>query len=547
MRKLFWLAAALLLPACDCGGSQTEGRAAVIDLGKDLQFGTLSVGRTVTRELKVSNAGNATLTVERFETLAPFSASAEVPLVLAAGEEATVQVTYAPTEPNADAKENHVGELVAVNDSDTPEAKVRLIGHAVKPKLVFTPRALDFGEVEAGNIKDLSLKVENQGTEQVVIKEARLESSVFSGELRKLETTLLPGSEVVARFSYTPEAGRQDEVSLILVTDMHLQPEVPFVLRGTGRAAQLTLCYGLEGAEPVCLPREDSEGNLLYAGELDFGALDADGTSSQKATVTISNEGNTQVPLLGLLTGGKMAEDVTARRNPCGVATPAADFAFAPASFGAKLPEDPTEAEPNPPRSQSIEVTYSPHHDCPNDLSDTATILVRAGVGAAAKTFQLDMRGASRVGLVHTESVFFQVDRPEQRPYLVYNIGAGPLQVSAVEIVEGDEGANNPDTDCSQRCAGRNPCAGSTAAECEAFTWADGPSAIEIAPGTSAGPTSGEVGLLEVSPPPACSDLDPEPPGCSPIFKACARIVTSDPYRPVVCAELKGKRLNPAP
>ncbi|MGI5861410.1 MAG: choice-of-anchor D domain-containing protein [Myxococcales bacterium] len=547
MRKLFWLAAALLLPACDCGGSQIEGRAAVIELGGDLQFGTISVGKTVTLALKVSNAGNATLTVERFEAAAPFSVSAEVPLVLLAGEEATIQVTYAPTEPNADANENHVGELVAVNDSDEPEAKVRLIGHAVKPKLVFTPRALDFGEVEAGGIKDLSLTVANQGTEQVVIKEARLDSDVFSGELRKLETTLLPGSQVSARFSYAPIAGRQDEVSLILVTDMHLQPEVPFVLRGTGKAAQLTLCYALEGAEQVCLPREDSSGNLLYAGELDFGALDADGPSSQKATVTISNEGNTQVPLVGLLTGGKMAEDVTARRNPCGVATPTADFTFAPPSFGAKLPEDPTEAEPNPPRSQSIEVTYKPHHECPNDLTDTATILVRAGVGAAAKTFQLDLRGASRVGLVYTENVFFQVDRPEQRPYLVYNTGPGPLQVSAVEIVEGDEGANNPYTDCSQRCADRNPCAGSTAVECEAFTWADGPNALEIAPGTSEGRTAGEVGVLEINPPPACSDLDPEPPDCGPIFKACARIVSSDPYRPVVCAELRGRRLNPAP
>jgi hypothetical protein len=551
MRRLHWLAALLLaLPACDCGGPITQGRTADLDLGGDLQFGTVSVGRSVTLKTRVSNLGSSTLTIDRMEATAPFSVSAEG-FVLSGGEAREVEVTYAPTEPNAGPAENHVGKLIAHNDGEEPEAAINLVGHAVQAVLVATPTALDFGELEVGGIKELDLVLENQGTEAVVISDAGIDSSVFTTELDKLMTTIAPGGRIETRVAYLPTAGREDTGSLTLVTDMLAGPQLVIPLRGKGLAARISLCWKLdeEGAEEHCLPRTDAGGNTVLADELDFGALDQG--EARSATLTLKNEGNVQVDLMGLAdSSGHTLVDDTARENPCEAASVTADFVFEPDSFGPKLPEDDqTET------TKSIKVTYRPHHECIGDIADAGHLMLKAGRQTGAPTFYLSLKGASLIGLVDAANVNLEVDRPDQQPYSVRNLGSGMLQVTRVEITEGGSGI-----DCTERCSGvdaRPVCQqASTAVECQAFRWADGPypseaSPLEIGPATTDAsgntvPTSAEVGLLEYTPPPACPPCTPGEPcdPCDPSFKACVRIWSSDPYRSPFCAELQGWRLH---
>jgi hypothetical protein len=308
------------------------------------------------------------------------------------------------------------------------------------------------------------------------------------------------------------------------------QAEVRVPLKGKGLKSTVTLCYALAGGAPKCL----DEANRT--GQIDFGALD-EGGAPRKATVTLKNEGNVQVAVAGALPGGATTRDFTAIVNPCKASPPRPDFSFTPSGFDAKLPADATPQNPNPSRTQTLEVSYSPHHEngCIDDLSDTGEIRVRAGSGANAPVFNVSLLGTSKVGLVKTDNLALQVSTPVDVEYRVFNVGPGPLRVKKVEIVEGDAGAANAATNCTTGCSSRKVCGSSSAAECAAFKF-NGTvrTDYDIAAGSMGKPTAERV---TTSP---SRDLHFQPPGgTASALVACVRIETTDPFNPAVCGDLK--------
>lgn len=545
MKKLIACGALLALSSCDCGGTKTNASEGELKFASDLQFGILAVGETLTRTATLENVGGGRVVVEGFEVASPFSAcvahqdgSCTQDVELEVGAQATVSVTYAPTAANATDAENHASEVVAVNDSPVaPRVKIHVVGHAVPARLSVDPVELDFGTLEVGDVRPLELRFANKGVQPIALSNAAIDEGAFQADLTAVPATLERDGTFTLTVTYAPQQGRDDSGALTVTTDIAVQSQVRVPLKGAALLAQVKLCYGFEGAAQACLP--DALGGL--AGELDFGALDAG--ASKRASLTLVNEGNVQVELFGLADSkGAQVVDATAAKNPCGLAEPVgADFTFAPASFGAKLPEDPTAQQPDPPKQQTMLVTYSPSHHCApqgtsaGDVADRGVLSLKAGTRPSSPSFFLDLKGYSKVGLAKAFNVAWDSKTPAPQDYRVFNTGQGPLDVSAVELVEADA------LDCASGCEARAPCSAARP-ECALFGWSAGPTAIQIAGAPAGGQTEGVVGTVTYTPGAFCG-AGADAGACFPTqtVRVCTRVTTDDPFRPKICGELQGR------
>ena len=525
-----FLLGSFTLGACDCT-TRTAKRDALIEFSPSLQFGTVAVGQKAVRKAQLKNPGTLTVTVAQLQTAPPFSTNLTTPFDVASGTTTDVEVTYAPTEPNAGPTEDHTGQVIAVNDTESnPRATITLSGHAIKATLGYAPEALEFGEVGVGESKDLEFTLENKGTDKFEVKSASL-AAPFSGENLRLVGSYQPGSKTTVKIRYTPPQGGLDSGSLVIATDLPAQPQLSIPLSGKGLKSNVTVCFQVEGGTAKCLDATNK------SGQMDFGAVQ-EGGAPKKGTVTIKNDGNIQVALGGALSGGATVRDYTAFLNPC-KATPARpDFTFTPSGFDPKLPADATPSNPNPSNSQTLEIVYAPHHEpgCSDDIGDTGQLSVRAG--SSGPVFTINLLGSSRVGLVKTDNFFAQVSLGVDVDYHVFNVGPGPLHVVSVDIVEGDAGSGNAVTDCTRSCTTRASCTGSTTPECKAFRFTVPPRAnYDIAGGSLGKPTSEKVTTN------LAGDIHFDPPASSgTTLMACTRITTDDPFNPVVCGDLKGKK-----
>ncbi len=525
------------LAGCDCGDGQTNTTKGELTFSSDMQFGVLGVGETLTREAKLKNVGTAEVVVERFEVTGPFKAclresdgTCGKSASLGVAEERLVDVTYAPTEPNPDEETNHQGDITAVNDTAKPRLTIHVVGHAVPTRLTVDPARLDFGDVEVGGAKEIALTLENRGLDPVEVTEATLDSSAFTVDLAALKARLARGAKVSTPVKYAPKAGQSDAAVLALTTNLPLQPKLEIPLTGKGLLEKVSFCFGFEGETQTCLP--DAQGRV--SGLLDFGALDD--KAVKKATVTLKNEGNVQVELLGMAGGVSTTSDETARRNPCALAAAdlVPDFTFVPTAFGAKLPED----GPGAPLTQSLSVEYSPTYHCALDTSDSGVVSVKAGTGPKSPWFRLDLRGYSKVGLVKVNNVSWNVATVVVKDYKVFNTGSGPLQVTKVEFTEG-----LGDRDCDEGCATRVACSKSTSLECSLFSWATGPTPVQVPAAAPNSTTEAVVGSVQYSAVTLCpGGTVPDGGVCSPksTVRVCVRVSTSDPFHPEACGELEG-------
>ncbi len=528
-RGVLVLAVAMALIGCECDPG-TVSREAKLELASSgLQFGVVSVGQKAVRTVGLRNSGSAPAVVSALQVAAPFGVDGETSFELGSGETRELELYYAPTEPNATAEENHIGELVIVHDTEQGPVNLSLVGHAIEPEVRVTPAELAFGEVDVGNSKSLQITVENNGTDKFDVSAVKIEpAGAFTVDATKLKGTYQPGAKTTTDVTFTPAAGEPVSASLVIETTAPAMPTLTVPLSGTGLAPKVTLCYSIEGGTQECLNADKTSGTL------DFGALD-EGTS-KKATFTLRNDGNTQVQLVGLMAGNAMAADITG--NPCLAANPAPDFVFTPNRFGQKLPEDPTESEPNPPNTQTLELVYTPTHTegCYEDTNDRARLAVKLGTGSKSPVYQVDIQGASKVGRIRfTEVTYVDLPSAIDLDYNLFNDGAGSLTVDSLELVEGYTGAPTQH-DCLANCATRRPCsdpAVSGNGECQAFSFIGTPKTSFAVPsgGGSARVTDGAKDL-RYTPPDAKGTK----------VVACMRVKSNDPVYPTICARLEGVR-----
>ncbi|MFN8537727.1 MAG: choice-of-anchor D domain-containing protein [Thermomicrobiales bacterium] len=189
------------------GSSVTAATPAISFSPAVLNFGTVSVGATVSQTVTVTNTGGVAFGITSLSALAaPFSLSGNgcTGTVLNPGQSCTFTVTYAPTAAGASS-----ASLTVTSSAPGSPHTIGISGTGVSSVLNFNPNPLDFGDVAIGTSATRGVLVTNTGGGPVAITAVGGPSGDFAVDSTTCVTTLAPGAScvVVVRYTSTGPAG----------------------------------------------------------------------------------------------------------------------------------------------------------------------------------------------------------------------------------------------------------------------------------------------------------------------------------------------------
>lgn len=207
-----------------------------------LDFGTLSLGGSITQTFSLTNTGEGTLRVFDVsftdDALRVHWAMDTVRDVhLMAGDAVTVNVAFTPRLPG----DADVDLLVTSDDPQRPEQYVKLLGtgHGT-PDAHVTPTTVDFGTVSLGASTTAEISLANLGTADLEIRDASFadpEDPSFTLDIDPTGTRLAPGDQDgLALVRFTPVYDGTWYGSLVLTTNDPDEAETTVTLIGTGDA-----------------------------------------------------------------------------------------------------------------------------------------------------------------------------------------------------------------------------------------------------------------------------------------------------------------------
>jgi len=171
----------LLLFLVGCGNqSSFQKTPSTLAVEPDLaDAGTVVVGGTVTMDLTLSHVTGPDIAVSNVSVENTegeyFSVDGSTPTVPHLGS-TTVTVTYAPT-----AEGYHQGDLtITYNNEESPTLTVLLRGHALTGSARVRPGLLDFGAVDTGDSKALSVELVNDGGVDLTVTGASFSTGEFA-------------------------------------------------------------------------------------------------------------------------------------------------------------------------------------------------------------------------------------------------------------------------------------------------------------------------------------------------------------------------------
>jgi len=228
--------------------------------GYQLNFGNVLVGETVSRSVVFSNVGSAELQVVQLNFEAgggaeDFSVPQQqldaLPLVLAPGEQATIDVLYTASDGLTDSA---ILDIIS-NDPDEALVQIHLLSEFKGLALaVVSPAALDFGDVPVGqNSQPLSFSVLNQGSGNaaLLVEDIRmgiLANPDFSllvrdavGQEASLPVYVNNGDFLEVEVTYHPQAREADSDEVVVISDDQSNPSLSVSLSGRGVLGDLAV------------------------------------------------------------------------------------------------------------------------------------------------------------------------------------------------------------------------------------------------------------------------------------------------------------------
>ncbi len=135
------------------------------------------------------------------------------------------------------AGDHHVDVVVQTDDPDHPEFVVPLtVTVVVDPELSVSTSPIDFGLVDLGTEKTLTLTMANTGTSVLVINSMTTDSALFAVEWTG-SLVMAPGGSFDMPLHYTPDGPGLDEAVLQINSNDPDNPTVAITLSGSGKPA----------------------------------------------------------------------------------------------------------------------------------------------------------------------------------------------------------------------------------------------------------------------------------------------------------------------
>lgn len=163
--RILFAALLLLTAACDDGEPVTEQTVALSITPTAMAFGEVPVGAAKVRSLVVLNTGNAPWVPSAPPVVegAGFAWRSGCDVAVGPGGTCTLDVAFTPVDVGTSA--GRVSISTSTGDPVTTEAALSATG--TPATIIFTPEAIDFGDVLAGDVRTSSVTVENTGDERI--------------------------------------------------------------------------------------------------------------------------------------------------------------------------------------------------------------------------------------------------------------------------------------------------------------------------------------------------------------------------------------------
>jgi uncharacterized membrane protein len=167
-------------------------------------FGNVVTGSNSSQPIKITNSGNATLTISQ-QTVAGTGFSVTgltVPLSLTAGQNTTFNLVFAPQSSG-----NVSGSLtLASNDPSSPNTTIALSGTGVAATFTLSanPTSLSFGNVNVGSSSQNSVTLSNSGNSSITISQFIVSGAGFSANGVATPVTLSPAQTATLNVTFAP-------------------------------------------------------------------------------------------------------------------------------------------------------------------------------------------------------------------------------------------------------------------------------------------------------------------------------------------------------
>ncbi len=196
---------------------------------RNLAFGAVEVSQSLTQTVTLTNTGKTSTTVSSLVASNPaFSVSGlALPATLAAGQSATVSVTFAP------GTAGWITDNITVTTAaSTSSLQIGLQGNAVKKDpLSAAPSSLSFGQVAVGSKSTLPVVVTNSQYGKVIVTSYQTSGNGFSVSGPSLPLTLSQGQSATLNATFSPGVSGLVNGSVLLAG-----PGLLVAFTGTGAA-----------------------------------------------------------------------------------------------------------------------------------------------------------------------------------------------------------------------------------------------------------------------------------------------------------------------
>ncbi|MGB8323217.1 MAG: choice-of-anchor D domain-containing protein [Candidatus Acidiferrum sp.] len=242
-----------------------------------VSFGSINAGSSNSQSVTLTNVGNTSVTISQISMNAKDVASSGIvtPLTLAAGQKASMTLTFKPTSSET------VSGSVSVVNSQGSSTVIPISASGVQPTISVTPSSVSFGSISVGSSNSQTMKVTNSGTGVLTVSQINVAGSGFSSNGVSLPISLNAGQSGNFNLQFAPSSAGAVTGSASLVSNAPGSPAV-ISLSGTGTAASRTLSFSTSSVS--------------------FGNVNDGSSASQSVTVT--NVGNSNVTISQISSSG---------------------------------------------------------------------------------------------------------------------------------------------------------------------------------------------------------------------------------------------------
>jgi len=198
-----------------------------------VDFGSLTVGKKITKTLKIANNGSGDLliTLSGLEGT-DFSIQGSSSVTIKAKKSYTLKVLCTPTSAGLKTATLKIDS----NDPVTPTLEISLTAvlPATTPDISVTQTSLDFGSVKVGKKVTKTLKIGNNGTGDLMITLSGLEGTDFSIQ-GSSSVTIKGKKSYTLKVLFTPKSAGSKIATLEITSNDPDTPTIDISLSGTGQ------------------------------------------------------------------------------------------------------------------------------------------------------------------------------------------------------------------------------------------------------------------------------------------------------------------------